>query len=59
MDTEAKVYEILANSEKPLKGAQISEMAGIDREDVNKAIKALKNAGKIESPKACFYRAIK
>lgn len=59
MDIKEKVLEILNNSEEPLKGAQIAEASGIDKKEVDKAIKELKKEEKIISPKRCFYAANK
>lgn len=55
MDVKEKVLEILNNSEEPLKGGQIAELAGIDKKEIDKAIKSLKTEEKIISPKRCFY----
>lgn len=55
MDVKEKVFEILTNSEEPLKGGQIAEISGLDKKDVDKAIKILKTEEKISSPKRCFY----
>ena len=49
------VLETLKNSDEPLKGKEIAELAGIDKKDVDKAIKKLKKDEKIYSPKNCFY----
>lgn len=59
MDINEKVLEVLNNSEEPLKGAEIAEKAGIDKKEVDKAIKELKKEDKIISPKRCFYAANK
>lgn len=53
--SKEKVFEALANSDKPLKAVQVVEITGLERADVDKAFKELKKEGKIESPKACFY----
>lgn len=58
MDNKEKVLEVLKNSSEPLKGAQVVEMSGLEKKDVDKAIKALKEEGKINSPKRCFYGVI-
>ncbi|MGL4772062.1 MAG: HTH domain-containing protein [Clostridium sp.] len=55
MDVKEKVLEVLKNSAEPLKGGQIAEISGIDKKEIDKAIKALKTEGKIDSPKRCFY----
>jgi predicted transcriptional regulator len=57
MDTNELVLKTLKNSEKPLKSAEIADIAKIDKKEVDKAIKKLKTEGKIESPKVCFYSA--
>ncbi|WP_195971342.1 HTH domain-containing protein [Clostridium thermobutyricum] len=55
MDIKEKVLEVLNNSEEPLKGGQIAEISGIDKKEIDKAIKELKKEEKIISPKRCFY----
>lgn len=57
--SKEQVYEVLVKSDKPLKAVQIVEMTGLDRAEVDKAFKELKKEGKIESPKPCFYSAVK
>lgn len=52
-----KVLEVLKSSAEPLKAAEIAEKAGIDKKEVDKAIKTLKAEEKIESPKRCYYSA--
>lgn len=55
MSTETTVIETLAKAGKPLKSGEIAEMTGIDKKDIDKAIKSLKKEEKIFSPKNCFY----
>ena len=55
MDTLEKVLDTLTKSEKPLKGGEIADLSGIDKKEVDKAIKTLKVQEKIFSPKRCFY----
>ncbi|MFA7467268.1 MAG: HTH domain-containing protein [Desulfotomaculaceae bacterium] len=55
MSTNEMVLETLKNSPEPLKAGDISEMAGIDKKEVDKAIKALKKEGKVVTPKRCYY----
>lgn len=55
MEIKEKVLEVLTNSEEPLKGGQIAEISGIDKKEIDKAIKELKKEEKIISPKRCFY----
>ena len=53
------VLKTLIDSAEALKGEEIAEKAGIERADVDKAIKALRKEGKVESPKRCYYSAAK
>jgi len=55
---EEKVLECLKNSAEPMKTAEIATSLGIDKADVDKAIKKLKAEGKVDSPKRCFYAAV-
>lgn len=57
MEVKDKVLETLKNAEAPLKGGEISEMSGLDKKAVDKAIKQLKTENLIESPKRCYYAA--
>ncbi|MBE0663563.1 MAG: MarR family transcriptional regulator [Bacteroidales bacterium] len=42
-------------SGKPMKAGEIDEKAGVEKSDIEKAIKKLKKEEKIWSPKVCFY----
>ncbi|MBC7094066.1 MarR family transcriptional regulator [Thermococcus sp.] len=53
--SEEIVFKVLKEAGKPLKSAEIAEIAGIDKKEVDKAIKNLKKGGKIISPKRCYY----
>lgn len=55
MDVKEKVLEVLTASEEPLKGGEIAEKSGLEKKDVDKAIKDLKKEEKIMSPKRCYY----
>ena len=52
-----KVLACLQESTEPLKAGEIAERLGIDKKEVDKAIKALKTEEAITSPKRCFYAA--
>jgi DNA-binding transcriptional regulator GbsR (MarR family) len=52
-----KVFNALKTSGKPMKSGEIAEVTGIDKKEVDKALKSLKSEGKIFSPKNCFYQA--
>ena len=53
-----KVLEALKNSPEPLDAKGIVAATELERSDVDKAVKALKKEGLIESPKRCFYAAV-
>lgn len=55
MDIEGKVIEALENAENPLKVSEIVEITGLDKKDIDKAIKEMKKEEKIISPKRCYY----
>ncbi len=57
MDNNEKVLNVLKASEQPLRPGEIAEKAGLEKTDVDKAIKELKAQDKIYSPKRCFYAA--
>ncbi|WP_278244289.1 MarR family transcriptional regulator [Caldisalinibacter kiritimatiensis] len=50
-----KVLDVLKTSEEALKSKEISEIAGIDKKEIDKAIKKLKKEDKVYSPKRCYY----
>ena len=49
------VIKTLTEVGKPLRSVEIAQAAGIEKADVDKAIKQLKKEEKIWSPKVCFY----
>ena len=55
MEPKNTVLQTLKNADRPLKGGEIETISGLDKKAVDKAIKALKTEGLIESPKRCFY----
>jgi len=57
MDSKEAVLNALKNSSEPLRLGDIAVATGIDKKEVDKAIKELKKEGKIISPKRCYYSA--
>lgn len=55
MSTEDKVIETLKTSGQPMSAGQIAENSGIDRKEIDKAMKVLKDGGQIVSPKRCYW----
>lgn len=59
MDTKAQVFEAMKGAGKPVNAGKIVEITGIDRKEVDKAMKQLKAEGAIVSPKVCFWEPAK
>jgi predicted P-loop ATPase/GTPase len=57
MNTEDQIIETLKKNLKPLSAGQISEITGLDRKVVDKAMSNLKKEEKIVSPVRCFWTA--
>lgn len=54
MSTE-KVLATMKSAGKPMRAGDIVEASGLDRKDVDKAMKVLKTEEKIVSPKRCWW----
>ena len=54
MELKDKVVELLSNSEA-MRPGDIATTLGVEKKDLDKAIKELKAEEKIISPKRCFY----
>ena len=50
-----KVLDTLQKAGKPLKAGEIAEAAGLDKKEVDKAMKELKADGSIVSPQRCYW----
>jgi hypothetical protein len=59
MDTVEKVLEVIKKAESPVNAGKIVEISGLERKDVDKAMKQLKDSGAIVSPKRCYWEASK
>ncbi len=59
MDIAEVVFKTFVEAGKPLKSGEVAQMAGLDKKEVDKAIKKLKTEEKIYSPKRCYYEAKK
>jgi DNA-binding transcriptional regulator GbsR (MarR family) len=55
MSTEKMVLDAMKAADKPLKAGEIAELSGLDKKEVDKAMKELKAENKIVSPKRCFW----
>lgn len=55
METIEKVFETIKSAGQPVNAGKVAELSGIDRKEVDKAFKKLKEEGKIISPKRCYW----
>lgn len=55
MDYNQQIISALKSAGKPMRPGEIAEATGLDKKDVEKAIKAMVAEGKMHSPKRCFY----
>ena len=55
MDNKSKVLETMKKAGEPLNAGKIAELSGLDRKEVDKAMKDLKEEGQIVSPVRCKW----
>ena len=58
MEANEKVLQTLKEAPAPMKAGELVEATGLDKKEIDKAIKALKKDGQITSPKNCYYSAV-
>jgi len=56
MENIELVLKTMKTAGKALSAGQISEISGLERKEVDKAMKTLKTEGKITSPKVCYWQ---
>jgi biotin operon repressor len=59
MEAKDKVLETMKAAGEPLNAGKIAELSGLDRKEVDKAMKALKADGAIVSPVRCKWEPAK
>ena len=59
MEITEKVLNTLREAGVPLNAGKIAEISGLDRKEVDKAMKVLKENGSIVSPKRCYWEPAK
>ena len=59
MEITEKVLNTLKEAGEPLNAGKIAEISGLDRKEVDKAMKTLKENGSIVSPKRCYWEPAK
>ena len=55
MEAKEKVLATMKEAGQPLNAGKIAELSGLDRKDVDKAMKQLKEEGAIVSPVRCKW----
>jgi len=55
VDIKQVVLDAMNSVGKPLKGGEITDLSGLDKKEVDKAMKELKKEEKIISPKRCYW----
>ncbi len=55
MDIQEQIIRTFEEAGEAMRAGEIAEKAGLEKKDVEKAIKKMKEAGSIISPKRCFY----
>lgn len=58
METKDKVLATMKEAGTPLNAGKIAELSGIDRKEVDKAMKQLKDEGAIVSPVRCKWQPV-
>lgn len=56
MDAYEKIVEFFSKSDEPVSAGQVADATGVDRKEVDKVMKQLKNEEKIVSPKRCYWQ---
>lgn len=55
MSNSQTVLDAMKKAGKPLKAGEIADVAGMDKKEVEKAMKELQKNGDIVSPKRCYW----
>lgn len=55
METKEKVLQVMREAGEPVNAGKIVELSGLDRKEVDKAMKQLKEEGAIVSPVRCKW----
>jgi len=55
MSTSQTVLAAMKKAGKPLKAGEIADISGVDKKEVEKAMKELQKTGDIVSPKRCYW----
>lgn len=55
MEAINKVLEVIKNAGEPINAGKVAELSGLDRKEVDKAMKQLKDNGSIVSLRRCYW----
>lgn len=55
MENYDKVVSFFQESDKPVRTGEVADATGLDKKEVDKVMKKLKEEEKIVSPKRCFW----
>ena len=55
---EDKILKAMKKEGKAMRPGEIADAAGLDKDEVSKAMKKLAADGKVSSPKRCFWEAV-
>ena len=58
-NVEQKVLTAMKKAGKPVRPGDVAKMTGIESKEGSKAIKGLKEKGKVSSPKRCYWAPTK
>jgi len=50
------ILKTLSEAEKPMRAAEIAKILGVDSKKVYRILDALRDEGKVISPKYCYYK---
>ena len=56
MDAKQQVIDAMKAAGEPLNAGKVTEMTGLERKAVDKAMDELKKSGDIVSPKRCYWQ---
>ena len=55
---EEQVLKVLKEAGKPMRPGDVAKVLGVESKVVSEAIAALQKAGKVDSPKRCYYAPV-
>jgi DNA-binding transcriptional ArsR family regulator len=57
METKNQILDAIKKAGEPVNAGKVVELTKLDRKEVDKGMKMLKDEGLIVSPKRCFWEA--